>query len=203
MNHQEILEYICSTFNIDLRSKLLSDDILNDLMELAKEHDLNEFRLFVKKRIFYERFRHLTGYWKFLAIVEEFKKENKPKLNEQQEQIAYSYSDKLFSRTTSCFDEVDYLVQIGNDLDSMKVKAVIYNYFNGRDKDIQVLKRIGDKAKLLKYIQSNRQELKDKIIDTVVRLTLLKTYPSITHSKNEAKNTLKMLQNVMKDKKGK
>lgn len=198
MQDKEILNILIGIFKIE--NPYIINDLANDLEMIENKDNLIPF---IKERISYERFKFLSSMEKLTAMINEFKKDNKPKLNEQQEQIAYSYSDKLFSRTTSCFDEVDYLVQIGNDLDSKKVKAVIYQYFNGRDKDIQVLKMIGDKAKLLKYIQTNRKELQDKIIDTVLRLTLLKVYPSITHSKNEAKNTIKMLQKSIEDKKGK
>ena len=84
----------------------------------------------------------------------------------------YSYADRLFSKTTSVFDEIDYQVSIGKDLHSDTMTRFIYANFD--DKDRQVLKLIGDRNRLLFMIRGMREALREQIKENVEKLSLEK-----------------------------
>jgi hypothetical protein len=198
MNSSQLAKFIVSFFAIK-EDIYIINEIIEDLEDIK---DLQDFKDFIKTKFNYEKYRFLNGFGRFTAMRNDYLKDNEPKLSDEQYQMAYSYSEKLFSRTTSCFDEVDFLVQTGNDLTSQKVKAVIFNFFNGREKDIKVLKQIGDKKKLLTYIQTNRKSLEDKIMEVVVRLSLLKSYPNIGNDKKESVRALEVIKKGIEKHKG-
>ncbi len=93
-------------------------------------------------------------------------------LDEIESMKVYSYADKLFSKTTSVFDEIDYQVSIGNDLNSDTMTRFIYANFD--DKDRQVLKLIGDRNRLLFMIRGMREALREQIKLNVEKLSLEK-----------------------------
>jgi len=81
----------------------------------------------------------------------------------------YTYADKLFSKTTSVFDEIDYQVSIGQDINSKQMTNFIYA--NLDDNDRKVLKLIGDRHRLLFMIRHSRGELQEQISKTVSDLS--------------------------------
>ena len=121
MNFQEILEYLCELLNINLKNKLVSDKILMTLRDMSVSYDLIKFGDFLESSFNYERFRYLTGYQKFIAMANEFKKENKLELSEEMQIKALTYSEDLFKRVTTICDEVNFELQTqGKKIDDLE-----------------------------------------------------------------------------------
>lgn len=195
MNHQQILEYLCELLNINLKNKLVSDDILDDLKKMSQEYNLNDFRLFIKDKINYERFKYLTGYQKFIAMANEFKKENKLELSEEMQIKALTYSEDLFKRVTNLLDEVNFeLQEKRKDIKELNLKKTFLK--NGfKEHDIKVLRAVGDKNKLMHLSVHGKDEL-SRIIESIVnKKALIKMYPQLANKKSEEMKVLERLKN--------
>lgn len=185
MNHQEILEYLCELLNINLKNKLVSDDILEDLIKMSNEYNLNDFRLFIKEKINYERFRYLTGYQKFIAMANEFKKENKLELSEEMQIKALSYSDELFSKVTTILDYVNFELQTkGKSIDDLDLFETLKK--NGLENhQLKVIQAIGSKKKVMTLCLYSKQELKATIESIVYKKAMIKQYPQLGQKKEK------------------
>lgn len=195
MNHQQILEYLCELLNINLKNKLVSDDILDDLKKMSKEYNLNDFRLFIKDKINYERFKYLTGYQKFIAMANEFKKENKLELSEEMQIKALTYSEDLFKRVTNLLDEVNFeLQEKRKDIKELNLKKTFLK--NGfKEHDIKVLRVVGDKNKLMHLSVYGKEDLRARIESIVNKKALVKQYPQLANKKSEDMKVLERLKN--------
>lgn len=187
-----LAKYFAQLLNISLDDDLSMMDMVEDLNSIE---NLADFRVFVKEKFNYERFRYLTGYQKFIALVNEYKKENGPKLDEVTQDKADSFAAKLYKKTIDCFDEVNFLIQEGNDIRSKKVSDFIGKAFMKKKDDtfvvdfksVQVLEKIGKREVLLNLCNHNKVELEEKIKNTVHKLALEKAYPHLA-IENKKKN---------------
>lgn len=195
MNHQQILEYLCELLNINLKNKLVSDDILDDLRKMSQEYNLNDFRLFIKDKINYERFRYLTGYQKFIAMTNEFKKENKLELSEEMQIKALTYSEDLFKKVTTICDEVNFELQTnGKKIDDLDLFATFKR--NGLENHhIGVLKQLGAKETIFAMAIHSKMELELKIASIVHKKAMIKSYPQLANKKSEDMKVLERLKN--------
>lgn len=193
MNHQQILEYLCELLNINLKNKLVSDDILDDLKKMSQEYNLNDFRLFIKDKINYERFRYLTGYQKFIAMANEFKKENKLELSEEMQIKALTYSEDLFKRVTTICDEVNFELQTqGKKIDDLDLFATFKR--NGLENHhISTLKAIGSKETVFAMSVYGKTDLMARIESIVNKKALIKMYPQLQNKKSEDMKVLERL----------
>lgn len=185
----DFVKYLSQILNIDLSDKLTALDMLEDLKEIQ---DLGEFRIFIKSSFNYERFKFLTGYQKFLALKNEFIKNNKPKLDEVSQEKANSFAYKLYKKTINVFDEVNFLIQEGNDIRSKTISNCIGLSFMDQPKEIQVLELVGKREELLRLCNTDKTRLENKIFEVVERLALIKKYPQL-ENKNEDKKCLENL----------
>lgn len=194
MNFQEILEYLCELLNINLKNKLVSDDILDDLKKMSVEYNLNDFRLFIKEKINYDRFRYLTGYQKFIAMANEFKKDNKLELSEEMQTKALTYSQDLFQRITAILDEVNFELQIkSKTIEDLNMRRTFLK--NGlKEHDIKVLRVVGDKKTLLHLCNYGKDELSRRIESIVNKKALVQQYPQLKQ-KNVDMKVLERLKN--------
>lgn len=192
MNHQQILEYLCELLNINLKNKLVSDDILDDLKKMSQEYNLNDFRLFIKDKINYERFKYLTGYQKFIAMANEFKKENKLELSEEMQIKALTYSEDLFKRVTTICDEVNFELQTkGKKIDDLDLFATFK--INGLENHhIKVISSLGSKETIFAMAIYGKEDLRARIESIVNKKALIKMYPQL-QNKNPDKKVLEML----------
>lgn len=172
----DVVKYISQILNIDVSDRLTFQDILDDL---ASVNDLPLFRMFMKERFNYERFRYLTGYQKFVALLNEFKKENAPKLDEAKHDKVNSFASILYKKTTDCFDEVYFLIQEGNDMRGKKISYLIGKKFMNEPKEIKVLELIGNREVLCKLCRNDKPLLEEKIYQAVYKLALEKQYPHL------------------------
>ena len=172
----DVIKYLCKILNIDMTDKLFMMDMLEDLKTIS---DLGAFRTFVKERFSYERFRYLTGDQKFIKLVQEYKKENEPKLSGDKLIKVDNYSSKLFSKITTIMDELNFLFQTTgktiNELDLEKTLTA-----NGLENHhISILSAVGDKRKLFHLSVHAKEELRASIQSIVNRRTLEKEYPQL------------------------
>lgn len=187
MNHQQILEYLCELLNINLKNKLVSDDILDDLKKMSQEYNLNDFRLFIKDKINYERFRYLTGYQKFIAMANEFKKENKLELSQEMQIKALTYSEDLFKRVTTICDEVNFELQTkGKKIEDLNLFETFK--INGLENHhIKVIASLGSKETIFAMSVYGKADLMARIESIVNKKALEKQYPQLAIKNDGAK----------------
>lgn len=189
----EMIEYITTVLNINTSNKFVIDDIIE---ELEKLKDLKNFKEFMKNEIKNPTYtNYANGFQKFLKICEAYQPVKKVELNEIEYQKVYSYADRLFSKTTSVFDEIDYQVSIGQDINSKQMTNFIYSNFD--DKDRRVLKLIGDRNRLLFMIRGMREALREQIKQNVEKLSLEKKkevmWLSMTQKSDNENKIIKLL----------
>lgn len=189
MNSTDLVEYFIEIFGIETNSKLIVQDIGNDLLEVQ---DVAGFREYARKRIDYDKYRFLKPYQKFTSMKNDFLKENKPKLNHEQDFKVRSYSEKLFSRVTTVFDEIDYRTKIGVDIRDKRVNFWIFQEFGEDEKALNVLNKLGTREVILDKLRKDRSGLEDDIKKIVYSLTLKKIYPQLENKKKEI-NVLEQL----------
>ena len=82
MKAEQIIDYLCEVLNINSSNTLIMLDMLEDLKEVQ---NLAEFRKYIKSRVanLNDEYRYLTGYQKFIKLVDNFNKENKNKLTSE------------------------------------------------------------------------------------------------------------------------
>lgn len=192
MNHQKILEYLGTLLNIDLRSKTVSDKILNTLSDMSLEYNLTDFGVFLEEKFNYERFKYLTGYQKFIAMANEFKKENKLELSEEMQIKALTYSEDLFKRVTAICDEVNFELQTkGRKIEDLDLFATFKR--NGLENHhIKVISSLGSKETVFAMAIHSKMELELKIASIVHKKAMIKSYPQLAN-KNPDKKVLEML----------
>ena len=171
-----LAKYFAQLLNISVDDDLSMMDMVEELNSIE---NLADFRIFVKEKFNYERFRYLTGYQKFIALVNEYKKENGPKLDEVTQDKADNFAAKLYKKTIDCFDEVNFLIQEGNDIRNKKVSDFIGKEFMSEPREVKVLEKIGKREVLLNLCNHNKVELEEKIKNIVHRLALEKAYPHL------------------------
>ena len=178
----DVVKYLRDVLNMDISNALVMEDIVEDLKSI---HDLAEFRIYIKENFTESQYQYLTGYQKFLALTKDFKRENKPKLTADQRLNADKYSEKLFSKVTDVFDEINWMIQVGKDIYSKEANLIVFNAFGNEPKDLQVLEQIGKRAELCRLCSSNKEVLRTKINEAVCKLTLLKHYPQLAYKNKD------------------
>lgn len=187
----DIIQYLGNLLNIDVTGKLTVMDMIDDLSSIQ---DLADFRIFVKEKFNYERFRYLTGYQKFIALVNEYKKENAPKLDEKSLLKVENYSEKLFKEVTRIFDELNIRLQeTGKSFENVNYEKTLLS--NGLEQhQINVLNEIGNKTKIFALAVRGKTQLKDLIEEVVYKKTMIKHFPQLAPREDkEAKNLIEQL----------
>lgn len=192
MNAKQIVDYVCEILNVKTDNSLVILDMINDLKEIE---DLEGFKTFIKdpSKTSGADYKYLSGYQKFVKSISDYKKQKRDQVVLNNPQIK-TFSESLYKKTCDVFDEVNWMVQSGNDIDSDIVKKFIYNNFYGKDKEIQVLKKVGSKQEILNFVKNNKYSLEKKIQEIVTSFTILK------HTKSPAleykdKEVMKRLSN--------
>lgn len=186
----DVVKYIAGILNIDLSNNaLLLEDMIEDIKSV---NDLALFRTFIKEKFNYERFRYLTGYQKFIALVNEFKKENKLELSEEMQIKALSYSEDLFKRVTDICDEINFELQTkGKKIDDLNLFETFK--INGlKNHHIGVLKAIGVKETIFTMSVYGKEDLRARIESIVNKKALENQYPQL-QNKSEDKKVLERL----------
>ena len=173
--------YFINLLNISIEDELTMIDMLQELEVIE---DLNSFRIFVKRRFNYEKFRFLTSYQKFISLSNEFRKENKLKLDAKTQERVDNYSEMLFNKITRVIEEINFKLQeLGKKIDD-------FNYLETLKKngfvssDIEILNTIGDKKRMFHLALYSKHELKERIERIVNKKILIKVYPQLEIDKN-------------------
>ena len=74
--------HFAQILNISIDDELSMMDMEDELSTIS---DLVGFRKYVKERFDYSAYQYMTGYQKFIALARDFKKEHKPKLDDETE----------------------------------------------------------------------------------------------------------------------
>lgn len=181
----DVVKYIAGILNIDLSNNaLLLEDMIEDIKSV---NDLALFRTFIKEKFNYERFRYLTGYQKFIALVNEFKKENKLELSQEMQINALTYSEDLFKRVTTICDEINFELQTkGKKIDDLNLFETFK--INGLENHhIGVLKAIGAKETIFAMSVYGKEDLRARIESIVNKKALEKQYPQLAIKNDGAK----------------
>ena len=186
----DVVKYIAGILNIDLSNNaLLLEDMIEDIKSV---NDLALFRTFIKEKFNYERFRYLTGYQKFITLVNEFKKENKLELSKEMKIKALTYSEDLFKRVTEICDEINFELQTkGKKIDDLNLFETFK--INGLENHhIGVLKLLGSKETIFAMSVYGKADLIARIESIVNKKALEKQYPQL-QNKSEDKKVLERL----------
>ena len=173
--------YFINLLNISIEDELTMIDMLQELEVIE---DLNSFRIFVKRRFNYEKFRFLTGYQKFISLSNEFRKENKLKLDAETQERVDNYSEMLFNKITRVIEEINFKLQeLGKKIDDFDYLETLKK--NGFvSSDIEILNTIGDKKRMFHLALYSKHELKERIERIVNKKILIKVYPQLEINKN-------------------
>lgn len=143
----------------------LEKSMIDYTIDLIKENRIEDFRALMVSISKSKKFDYISKLQEAIDL-------NKPiiKLDEIEHKRVYTYADKLFSKVTSVFDEIDYQVGIGQDIDSKQMTNFIYA--NLDEKDRKVLRLIGDRHRLLFMIRNARTTLQEQIMQKVEDLSV-------------------------------
>lgn len=192
MKKNDVIKYLRDLFNFTVDNELTMNDIMQEISNL---NDFNSFIQFSKERLKYSKYEYLNGYQKFVSIANDYRKENKPKLNADEDYKVRLYSEKLYSRVNYVFEEIDYRTKIGMDINDKRINMFLYNEFGEDQKALEVLNKIGNRSEILNKLRSDRNGLLDHIKRIVYSLSLKSKYPQI---ENKDKNTHNRTETMLK-----
>lgn len=189
MDKNKIIVLLTTNYKLEKSMIDYTIDVLNDLR-------VSDFKEVFTKITNSKKFDYIS---KLHDAVDGYKK-NILKLDDKESIKVQTYSDKLFSKTTSVFDEIDYQVSIGKDINSTQMTNFIYANFD--DKERAVLKQIGDRNRLLFMIRGTREALREQINKIVEDLSLEKKKAvlglSMTQKTDNEKKMLELVRGVNK-----
>ena len=166
----DVVKYLAQVLNIDIHNPLVLEDILEDLKSI---HDLNAFRIYIKENFTESKYQYLTGYQKFLALVEDFKKIYLDKLNAK----IQSKSSALIEKIKLCINSYEKAVWKENKATNEFLKSQKFVNFKQHGKciftenELQGIDSVGDFEywfkgdiyKLQKVLENNLR-IKNKLI---------------------------------------
>lgn len=173
-NENKLALHFVQILNISIDDDITMMDIES---ELSTIDDLVSFRNFVKEKFNYERFKYLTGYQKFLALVKEFKGENKPKLDNETEMKVYNYTTRLLSKITNFANRLHFQGQeLGYDFKTINLSKTFEKVLN--DKDIEICEIIGFRS-IYGLAIHNIPKLENELERVITQKALLSKYPQL------------------------
>ena len=170
--------FISQLLNISIEDETIVIDIENTLREIA---DIPAFIEFVKERFDYSAYEFKTGYQKFVALAKDFKKEHKPKLDDETEMKVYNYTTRLLSKITNFAFALNFEIQEkGYDLKAIKMDKTFEKVLN--EKDIEVCKIIGF-DNIYKLANCNIPKLEAELEKAITQKALIAKYPQLANNK--------------------
>ena len=172
--------FISQLLNISIEDETIVIDIENTLREIV---DIPAFIEFVKERFDYSAYEFKTGYQKFVALARDFKKEHKPKLDQETEMKVYNYTTRLLSKITNFAFALNFEIQEkGYDLKAIKMDKTFEKVLN--EKDIEVCKVIGF-DNIYKLANYNIPKLEAELEKAITQKALITKYPQLANNKKE------------------
>ena len=184
VNHSNTLEdeifgYVITKFNIKAESDLILADIMQDISEIR---NFNAFRIYIKANQRHSKYDYLTKLEKCEAIIEDYLKTERNELTEKNYEQIDSFSEELYKRTTTVFDEVDYQMQVKG----LSIEQFTSYADNFTSKQLEVLGEVGSVKKIWHLCKYGRNTLRDSILKIVHKKTIMKinTSNQIAHTSN-------------------
>lgn len=188
MQNKDIVNYLIALFKID--NPYIINDLIEDIETLNNKESLIPF---IKEKMNYEKFKFLNSFEKLISIINEFRKEYKPKLDNKTEMQVYNYSTRLLSKITNFANNLNFEIQAkGYDLNNINLSKTFEKILN--DKDMDICKIIGFRAVYALAI-NNVPKLEDEIEKIVTKKAMEKMYPQLA-KKNEDKKLIERLKNA-------
>ena len=168
--------FISQLLNISIEDETIVIDIENTLREIA---DIPAFIEFIKERFNYSAYQFMTGYQKFIALAKDFRKDNKPKLDDETEMKVYNYTTRLLSKITNFAFALNFEIQEkGYDLKAIKMDKTFEKVLN--EKDIEVCKVIGF-DNIYKLANYNIPKLEAELEKAITQKALITKYPQLAN----------------------
>lgn len=168
--------FISQLLNISIEDEIMVNDIENTLREIV---DIPAFIEFIKERFDYSAYEFKTGYQKFVALARDFKKEHKPKLDDETEMKVYNYKGILKSKLTTIAQKIYEAVQTKcNRYTRVGIAATFIKYL--QEKDIEVCKVIGF-DNIYNLALRNIPELDAELEKAIAQKALITKYPQLAN----------------------
>lgn len=200
MNPKEVLEWLIRTLNITNITKLIAQDIENELVQLAEKGlNLAEFKQFILDSI---KNRSYDDYKKtklelYFIMVQDFENSKFKLLTSEKASLRY-FADNLGDKVADVFLSIKNHVECdkGGSIDSQYSKRVIFNAFGNNPKELQVLKLYGNKHKIFKYfncLYPDRENFKDILYRIVCGIRLGQKNPNGSQLEYKDKEVIKRI----------
>ena len=172
----KIAIHFAQLLNISIDDDISMADMENELSTIG---DISEFQKFVKQRFNYSAYQFMTGYQKFIALAKDFRKDNKPKLDDETEMKVYNYTTRLLSKITNFAFALNFEIQEkGYDLKAIKMDKTFEKVLN--EKDIEVCKVIGF-DNIYKLANYNIPKLEAELEKAITQKALITKYPQLAN----------------------
>ena len=172
--------FVSQLLNISIEDETIVIDIENTLREIV---DIPAFIEFIKERFNYSAYQYMTGYQKFIALANDFRVDNKPKLDDETEMKVYNYTTRLLSKITNFAFALNFEIQEkGYDLKAIKMDKTFEKVLN--EKDIEVCKVIGF-DNIYKLANCNIPKLEAELEKAITQKALISKYPQLANNKKE------------------
>ena len=180
MQNKNIVNYLIALFKID--NPYIINDLIEDIETLNNKENLIPF---VKAKMNYEKFKFLNSFEKLTAIINEFRKEHKLKLDDKTEMQVYNYSTRLLSKITNFANNLNFEIQAkGYDINNINLSKTFEKVLS--DKDMDICKIIGFRAVYALAI-NNVPKLEDEIEKIVTKKAMEKMYPRLAKKSDDKK----------------
>lgn len=200
MNPKEVLEWLIRTLNITNITKLIAQDIENELVQLAEKGlNLAEFKQFILDSI---KNRSYDDYKKtklelYFIMVQDFENSKFKLLVSEKASLRY-FADNLGKKVADIFLEIKNHVDCdkGGSIDSRLSRNYIHKNFVEHPKEIQVLKLYGGKHKIFKYFNCqypDREKFKDILYRIVCGIRLGQKNPNGSQIEYKDKEVIKRI----------
>ncbi len=187
MNSQMVVDYLCEVLNIKTDNTLLILDMVEDLKTIQ---DLAEFKFYIKSRVanLNDEYRYLSGYQKFIKLVDNFNKENKQNLQVGLFDDVEEKINKLIKKCRTAWRTIEAKRPLGFRIDDLDYK-VIPKYFD--NVEIKLLDQVGGFQRWYKDYDEN--EFKEELI-RIVKASRIKIHDKkLLGGKSQDVNVIKLL----------
>lgn len=200
MNPKQVLEWLVTTLNITNITKLIAEDIENELVQLSEKGlSLAEFKQFILDSI---KNRSYDDYKKtklelYFIMVQDFENSKFKLLSSEKASLRY-FADKLGDKTADVFLSIKNHIECDKNgsIDSQATKNFIYKNFADNPKELKVLKIYGDKYKIFNYfncLYPDKENFKDILYRIVCGIKLGQKNPNGSQIEFKDKEVIKRL----------
>ena len=189
MNSEMIVNYLCEVLNIKTDNTLIVLDMVEDLKTIK---DLAEFKNYIKSRVanLNDDYRYLTGYQKFIKLVDNFNGEKEDQLKLTVLDGVEEKVNKLINKCRLAYNTLDDKMPRGYPYEKVSYEN-IPNYFDKAE--VNLLEQIGGFKRWFTNEGYEENEFKQDLIKTVkgARMNFYKKDSNLI--KNKDKEVIKRI----------